>query len=251
MRPTLASLLVKGRGFSPRGGGRVQVTVDPIECVGRCVLRPLLLDCDNGALVKVVGLVCGTLPRIHLENCADSLRASIQLALSSNRIRNQLLNDDCSSAIDISYEAMSEESRRSAGSHNLSIDLVAHFSSGAVNACNLLIDGQGRKKSKGGHSSRNEIDVEVAAEECFDKFLEMIDDNESLDEHTMDQVFLYMALADGVSRVRYPSKLTSMHIETVLHYLSLIVPHFRHSMIEQDGRRVVEVQGVGFDWSAM
>ena len=92
MRQTLASLLVKGRGFFPRGGGRVQVTVDPIECVGRCVLRPLLLDCDNGAHVRVVGFVCGTLPRMHMEKYADSLRASIQLALSFNRIRNQLLN---------------------------------------------------------------------------------------------------------------------------------------------------------------
>ena len=46
----------------------------------------------------------------------------------------------------MSYEAMYEESHRCAGSINLSIDLVAHFSSVAVNACNLLIDGQGREE---------------------------------------------------------------------------------------------------------
>lgn len=40
-----------------------------------------------------------------------------------------------------------------------------------------------------------------------------------VDEHTMDQVIIYMALADGVSQVKGPAKeaRTSLHVETAIH----------------------------------
>ena len=63
-----------------------------------------------------------------------------------------------------------------------------------------------------------------------------------MDEHTLDQLLIYMALAEGTSRVRGPpqSMITSEHVATAIHVTQQLLGVAFTSTVE-DGTMVIEV----------
>ena len=69
----------------------------------------------------------------------------------------------------------------------------------------------------------------------------------SVDEHTADQLVVYMALAHGTSRMRAPpaASLTSLHLPTALHFAALMSGARFRVTEAGDGCQMVECEGVG------
>ena len=66
-------------------------------------------------------------------------------------------------------------------------------------------------------------------------------------EHTADQLIVYMALADGKSRLRAPpaKSTTSMHLPTVIHFAQLLSGATFRIATADDGCQIVECDGIG------
>ena len=70
-----------------------------------------------------------------------------------------------------------------------------------------------------------------------------------VDEHTADQLVVYACLADGTSRIKTPptATLTSRHLETVIHFATLMTGAKVEVSEAEDGSgcRIVTVEGIG------
>jgi RNA 3'-terminal phosphate cyclase (ATP) len=154
------------RGHYPKGGGEVEVSVEPVEG-----LEPLLMK-EFGELIEVRGLShCAGLPRHVAERQARAAEAALRRAVDS--------------PISIGLEWGPQGSGRGPGS---GITLYARTSSGAI----LGADAIGERGKP----------AEEVGREAASKLLREISSGRPVDRHMADMAILYMAIAGGRSEIR-------------------------------------------------
>ncbi len=85
--------------------------------------------------------------------------------------------------------------------------------------------------------------AEAVGREAAEELLAVLKSGASLDPHMADMAVLYMALADGVSRMSTPE--VTSHLETNVHVVKKFLPT-DIKLSQHGGRWVMEVRGVGF-----
>lgn len=232
MGATGLSLEVLSRGFYPRGKGSLLVTVTPVAR-----LKPLLLE-TRGEMVHIQCVVVGggrgfksnVRKTAQLANArlvakyGEGVRISVReaeepdgsVACRSGAAPAVAL---ASSANDMSKPTMKERKalqaeRDRAQESTLQVQLVATTSTGGVIAADCLAE---TAKNRGSVEPSSVVATAMAKlEEAWTV------GGGAVDEHTMDQLILFMALAAGESRIlcNAPTSITSLHLETAIQLCS-------------------------------
>eukprot|EP00117_Sycon_ciliatum_P015518 scpid60708/ scgid15325/ RNA 3&apos; RNA terminal phosphate cyclase domain-containing protein 1 len=160
------------RGFFPRGGGIVDVNVQPVAQLSAVEML------DPGHVVRITGtaICAGELPRGYGNDIA---KACQRLLLNRHK---ELVADV---KIDIAGEYIQRDQATATGSCVL---LVAETSTG----CLLAGSGLG---------SRGKGPRDIAAD-AVDMLTNNLQHGACVDEHLQDQLIILMALAKGTSRIR-------------------------------------------------
>lgn len=201
------------KGYFPRGGGIVNISVDPT----RRPLGPIeLLDRGELTRISVRASVAGSLPIKLAEQMSSA---------AERRLKSRL--PDCR----VTTDAFKEPSAFGNGS---SVTLIAETSTG----CLLGSSAIGSPK----------IPPTRSGESAADELLGVLLDHPRacLDDHCQDQVIMYMALAEGHSRVRTSFPLT-LHTETAIH-VAKVMTKAVFEVVPDEGETscVIECRGIGF-----
>lgn len=174
--------IVRSRGYFPRGGGQVHVTVQPFTTP----LRPIhLLERGNITSIHIRSFHAGRLPRHVAEDLAQA--AEKQLRSSSLLAHVQ----------DWTADVVTEPQAMGSGAGVL---IVATTSTGCRLAGSALVAPKRRAREIG----------QAAA----DELLATLDDGGCVDEWLQDQLILYMALAEGESQLLTGS--LTLHTQTAI-----------------------------------
>ncbi|EEY66529.1 RNA 3'-terminal phosphate cyclase, putative [Phytophthora infestans T30-4] len=93
----------------------------------------------------------------------------------------------------------------------------------------------------------NESTASILADQMSSKITEYVQSGVCVDEHLADNVVVFMALAQGTSRLRVPCKAqrTSQHLETALEIASRLTGA-TYRLVEEETTAILEVHGVGY-----
>eukprot|EP00055_Hartaetosiga_balthica_P011799 m.55071 g.55071 ORF g.55071 m.55071 type:complete len:368 (-) comp7737_c0_seq2:1566-2669(-) len=175
------------RGYFPKGGGVVSVTTTPVE-----FLTPITL-LDRGCVKRVYGrcVTAGKLPMKVAKDMERGIRDVIEgSALLKSKDGNQ-----CEIVIDTVYE----DNKKSFGS-GAGLVLVAETTTGCfIGASGVL--------------AQRQLSSDVGAKTAIN-FLENLEHGGCVDEHAMDQIIIFMALAKGHSSVLCGP--ISLHTQTAI-----------------------------------
>ncbi|TRY76993.1 hypothetical protein TCAL_10206 [Tigriopus californicus] len=216
-RPNLAlfgaqfDLTVKKKGYFPKGGGHVELTVaHPVR-----ELSPVdLTDPGKVESIEIEASVAGTLP----ESLAQSMTRAAEVLIKQN------LPSDCR----VLTRSFKEASATANGS---SIVIVAKTSTGCtIGACAVGSPKVNPKKT--GENAAHEVLNSLRQAICVDKDMQ-------------NMLIIYMALAKGQSRILTGP--LEMHTTTAI-WISELLSHARFQVHKRDDKtNIIECQGIG--WS--
>ncbi|TNM88107.1 RNA 3'-terminal phosphate cyclase [Takifugu rubripes] len=171
---------IRMRGYYPKGGGEVVVTVNPVK-----ELLPVLMT-ERGTITKIYGraFVAGVLPFKLAKDMSAAAVRTIRKEIKELYINIQPL----------------QEKEKARGNGN-GIIIIAESSTGCVFAGSAL-------GKKGVYADKTGI-------EAAEMLLRNIRHNGCVDEFLQDQLIIFMALAKGRSRIRTGA--VTLHTQTAIH----------------------------------
>lgn len=205
-----ARLRVYRRGFYPRGGGEVEVQTQPSRR-----LKPLVLQ-DLGRILEVRGLVYSCRLPSHIANRMASS--------ASERLRRAGLDPV------FEREVLQPGNPKCSLDPGCGIVLSVKHSYGFFGVDNLGVKGKR---------------AELVGLEAADQLIKLVEGGYPVDRHLCDQLIVWMALADGVSRVKT--------IELTLHALTCI--ELTKTILKAEFKvegdlgkpAVIECRGIGYE----
>lgn len=215
LNPTLQRLFgietkmnLSRRGFFPRGGGKVEVSCNPIS-----QLRPFNLTTYGNIEKVVIRSVCGgKCPRSVAVQMANAAQAMLAPAMGPDITFEKV--------IDVDPNALC------AGS---SILLVAHSDTGCLYGSTAI----------GDHKKRPAVVAKKACESLMDD----LQYNTCVDKNMQDQLIIFAALAAGKSTIA-TGPLT-LHSETAIHYAQAIAGA-KVSVSKMKMGCMIEIEGIGY-----
>lgn len=171
---------VKMRGYYPKGGGEVLVTVNPVK-----ELQPVVMT-ERGNITKIYGraFVAGVLPYKLAKDMSTAAVRTIR-----KEIKELYIN------------IPSQQEKDQACGNGNGIIIIAESSTGCLFAGSAL-------GKKGVYADK--VGIEAA-----EMLLRNIRHNGCVDEFLQDQLIIFMALAKGTSRIRTGP--VTLHTQTAIH----------------------------------
>lgn len=237
-----SELSIASRGFFPGGGGEIQVQVTPMASV----LAPVDLTVASREIVRVFTRVTVYGPN------ADELTGQQFTNALKKAFKAQLLQEFSSGTTQLDWEIAVETADVSAKRHPfsrrgrqkqqqkdhavpdkpvVSVMALLETSSGGL----ISVDRTGRDTAA------------FMASKITATLAHHMAQGVCVDEHLADNAIVYMALADGVSRLRVPCKAdrSSQHLETALAMVALLTGA-TWRLHEEATSTIVEADGIGF-----
>ncbi|CAF4788433.1 unnamed protein product [Pieris macdunnoughi] len=195
------------RGYFPRGGGHVQVTVNPIPSLKGVTFHDRLYRGPH--FVNIWSFVAGNLPvkiAYEMANGAKDKIDIIEHPVYTNCIKDQqYVQNNCSGIL-----------------------LWSYLGTGCVLGADALFKGP--------------IDPFEAGQKIGADFMNLIHSGVSLDSHAQDQMILYMCLADGKSIV-HTGEIT-LHTKTAIHIAETIAK-IKFTIRPDGDKNFIECTGLG------
>ncbi|XP_033636521.1 RNA 3'-terminal phosphate cyclase-like [Asterias rubens] len=198
---------IKRRGYFPKGGGEIQVRTVPVKQLKAVDMT------DRGDLVKIHGraFVAGVLP----------IKIAQGMANTATSILKQRYPD-----IPIHIKAVQEAS---AIGNGCGITVVAETSS----SCRLAGSALGKRG----------VPAENVGKEAAQMLLNNLEHGGCVDEYLQDQLIIFMALAEGTSRV-LAGPLT-LHTKTAIHIAKKLTQATFKVINDGSETSVIECEGIG------
>ncbi|KAI0209526.1 hypothetical protein LSAT2_005778 [Lamellibrachia satsuma] len=196
------------RGYFPKGGGEVTVKCSPIK-----YLQPIDLT-EFGALTKIYGraFVAGVIP----------MRVSHTMA----RVAEDILRQEYPN-VPITIEVVKEEDHKTVG-NGTGIIVVAETSTGCRLA-GAALGKRGLPAEEVGASAGQELLGNLASGAC-------------VDQHLQDQLLIFMALAQGKSRVKCGE--VTLHTKTAIAMAQLLTKAKFEVKLSEGGANIIECEDV-------
>lgn len=163
---------LKKYGFFPKGGGEVEFTFDPVSLP----LKPLVVT-DPGKIVKIKGKV------FLSSNISPASLETIQ-STAKDEIEDNYDDYESLESVEIESECINRKMYSCEGG---GLYLLAYSSTGCVLTSQILYETKQRNANIG--------------KQCVREFLEEIDNKVCFDSFIQDQVLIFMALAEGHSKI--------------------------------------------------
>ncbi|XP_054644491.1 RNA 3'-terminal phosphate cyclase [Dunckerocampus dactyliophorus] len=204
---------IRMRGFYPKGGGEVAVSVSPVKELQAITML------DRGNITKIHGraYVAGVLPFKLAKDMSTAAVRTIRKEIKELYINIQAL----------------QEKEKAFGNGN-GIIIIAESSTGCLFAGSAL-------GKKGVYADK--VGIEAA-----EMLLRNIRHNGCVDEFLQDQLIIFMALAKGTSRIRTGA--VTLHTQTAIHVAEqLTQAKFKITKCEDEmsnsATYIIECQGSG------
>lgn len=201
------------RGFYPQGGGEVFLKTKPLK-----KLKAIELI-EFGKVNKIYGraYVAGVLP----------IKIAVRMSETATNLLRPLYPD-----ILIKIEAVKEIEGKSIG-NGCGIFIVAETTTG----CHLAGSALGSKK----------VAAEHVAQEAVDSLVQDLNKEACVDQFLQDQLIIFMALAEGRSRIK-AGPLT-LHTKTAIYFTELLTgTKFDVSALDSE-TNIIECNGIGFSFN--
>ncbi|KAK9892207.1 hypothetical protein WA026_019011 [Henosepilachna vigintioctopunctata] len=190
------------RGYFPKGGGKVLINVTPVKN-----LKPVTL-LNQGQIDKIYGwsFVAGVLPLKMANVMADAAKNTLQCL--TNNIKIECYKEDH----DI------------APNNESGIILVAETDTGCILGSSALV--------KRGEQS------EFTGKKAADSLLKSIRQGGCVDEFCQDQLIIFMALADGNSRIKVGE--VTLHTKTAIHIIEKLDESCKFKIVSDGISNIIE-----------
>jgi RNA 3'-terminal phosphate cyclase (ATP) len=212
-------------GFNPRGGGELRVTS---EMLGNQIHSIDLTT--RGAVVAIRGTVAAERGGSDVAAAVRALILPLLAALPGCQEAELHVDIDVEPG---APEGGNKKKRKHKQGPSVSVQLAATTDTGCVLSANLLQDGI-TNAGAAAAAVCGELGALLASGCC-------------VDEHTADQLIVFMALAKGTSRIKCPgaSSLSSQHLPTVLHFVEKVIDVRFFTSATPDGCQLVECTAYG------
>ncbi|CAF1421308.1 unnamed protein product [Adineta ricciae] len=209
------NLNIVRRGYYPKGGGDVRITIDPVEQLNAVDLT------EFGQINRFFGrsFVAGNLP----------LQVAEELAEASRKLIRQHYTEE----LPIEIEIVKEPDQIATGTAN-GIIIAAETTTGCLLAANVL-GKRGKSASEVAIEATEQLLKDLSCKACVDRYLE-------------DQLILLMALAKGRSRIRCGplSDRTKTAIYVVEHLTNVKFQVTDDNSPAFHGTILIECEGLGY-----
>jgi len=199
------------RGYFPRGGGVVKVSVEPVRS-----LKPIEM-LERGTLVQITGYsyVAGKLPVAISHQMADGAIVILKHNYAD---------------VPINIARIKEPPAHAVGD-GFGIVLIAETSSGCRLAGSAL--GNVRKHDSAG----------TVGEKAANMLVSNLKEGGCVDEHLQDQMIIFMAMAEGRSKIKCGS--VTLHTETAIHVAHLMTKAKFTITKDSSGNNIIDCDGHG------
>ncbi|KAH9901629.1 RNA 3'-terminal phosphate cyclase [Cubamyces lactineus] len=208
LHPTLRILK---RGYYPKGGGEVHVSIPPVRGP-----LPAITLTERGPIKTVFG-------RSYVAGLPKSLAESMRIAATAVLVESGL--DESVIRIDTVREKPSDAVGSGSG-----IVLWAETENGCIIAGSAL-GRKGTEPARVGRDAAQELAANLAHGGCVDEYMQ-------------DQMIIFLALASGRSRVK--SGPLTLHTKTAI-WVAEQMTEARFHVEETEGITIIECEGIGFD----
>ncbi|KAJ3555126.1 hypothetical protein NP233_g12281 [Leucocoprinus birnbaumii] len=237
-------LEIKKRGYFPKGGGELEVRVQPLE-PGQKLRSVELVHAPRGRLVRVGGIAhYAGLPRVVGEGMRDAavkmVRDNVRKGIwcpPGTRARIAPLSATISDGeeeeqevlVDIMVRREPNQLTRGAGS---GIVVWAEFENGAVLG-GSAVGKKGFEPADVGRATVEELGKAIESGGCVDEWMQ-------------DQMIIFMALAEGRSEVRCGTEELSLHTKTAIWVAEQLTDTKFEVGQDESGHWIIRCDGVGF-----
>jgi len=197
------------RGYYPKGGGELRVGIPPVKSIS-----PIDLT-TRGEIVKFHcrSYVAGVLPLVIAQEMATAAEEVLHSHYPS---------------VPVEIEAVQEVS---AIGNGCGLSLSASTSS----SCILGSDKLGKRG----------VPAAEVGREAAETLIKELSHGGCVDEHLQDQLIVFMALANGVSRVRVGE--VSLHTQTAIWVAEKLTDAKFTTTRQPDGTNIIECHGIGLE----
>ncbi|ETL92169.1 RNA 3'-phosphate cyclase [Phytophthora nicotianae] len=227
------NLEVSKRMFFPGGGpsGQVQVSVNPVDTEKTLQSIDFTESSTSIRHVFIRVTACGSSAN---EKMAEHYASALKLAITQTFTR---LSEDLELEVECIVETTAATNQKKKASKVLKAKEKTAVSSLVVleTATNGII-------SLDRTVNVNESTASILADQMSSKLSEYVQSGTCVDEHLADNAVVFMALAQGTSRLRVPCKAqrTSQHLETALEIASRLTGA-AYRLLEEETSAIIEV----------
>ncbi|XP_039278151.1 RNA 3'-terminal phosphate cyclase [Nilaparvata lugens] len=202
---------LKKRGFFPKGGGELLVTIDPVRS-----LSPINMT-ETGQITRIWGLA-------YVAGQGEFLIKILKdMATSAERLLKSSVP-----GVPIDIKQIKEPPQNAVGIGS-GICIFAETSTGCILGGSAL-------GKRGVHASE-------VANNAVNEIVESIKSTACVDQYSQDQIIIFMALAAGKSRVRCGP--ITLHTKTAIHIAELLTKA-KFSIENVDSNvNIIECEGIG------
>jgi RNA 3'-terminal phosphate cyclase (ATP) len=215
-------LKVERRGFYPVGGGMVTMSVNHPS--RSSLIQPVRMYRQGRVeYVRIFIVVWGSEAE-ERKQYAKAIEIALKEMWSKRYEKDVALLKDVQIIYGVTRKPKRKNKKKSGGTC-FTINIAAYTETGCVLAHNVT--DENRNKS---------LDKRIE-DSCHNKLLkeferDVIRSGACCDEHLADQLLIFMALARGVSVLRYPEKMSSKHFSTAIDVLKKMIPSVSFEILD-------------------
>jgi RNA 3'-terminal phosphate cyclase (ATP) len=220
------SLDVKKHGLFPAGGGLVDFNTSPVG-----LITPINIT-SRGELKKVLFRIASTenFLKFNLEDMVKKMFREIKKLINSNFISEN--SDQEKEEIPIEKDFIRLHKMKN--TFTLFTQVILYYENTIVSVEQLF-------------SEKKEDNLK--SQEFISQFIEKFEtslknENICLDEFTVDHLIIFMALAQGKSKIHIGE--ISLHTLTALEVIKKFIPDIKITKTENENFNILEIEGIGY-----
>ncbi|KAJ7090182.1 RNA 3'-terminal phosphate cyclase domain-containing protein [Mycena belliarum] len=214
------TLDVRKRGYFPKGGGEVHVTVFPGADGAKLKSASVM---ERGAVTRIGGTA-------HIAGLPAHLGRTMA-GSAAKRLAECGFGPDASVPVPVEIESKREKNENTVGAGS-GIVLWAELEGGGIIG-GSAVGRKGADATTVGEEAANELIKGLEAGGCVDEWLE-------------DQIIIFMALAEGTSEVRCGKDGLTLHTQTAIWVAEQLTDAKFDITVEDSGHTIVRCQGIGY-----
>ncbi|KAJ7771825.1 RNA 3'-terminal phosphate cyclase domain-containing protein [Mycena metata] len=219
-----AEVEVLTRGYFPRGGGNVLVTIPPGVPGAKLTAASVL---ERGAITRIGGIA-------HLAGLPTHLGQTMTDS-ALRRLAQHGFTPDAPVPVPVEIECRRERNDNTPGAGS-GIVLWAELAGGGMIGGSAV----GNKKK----------DAATVGEEAADELIKGLEAGGCVDEWLEDQIIILMALAEGTSEVRCGKNGLQLHTKTAIWVAEQLTDAKFDLTVEDSGHTIIRCKGIGYTAAA-
>ncbi|KAF4615084.1 hypothetical protein D9613_002854 [Agrocybe pediades] len=243
---TNISLDINKRGYYPKGGGEVVMSVVPLSGPTEKLRSFSLMERGRVKWISGIAHYAG-LPTVVGKGMVEGAERRLAEAGFS---KTSMVSNKSSSTADTNTVSSEGTESTIADAENVYISIHSKrepnsLTRGAGSGIVLWAELEGGGMIGGSAVGTKGVPPEKVGEQAADELIKGLMDGGCVDEWLQDQIIIFMALADGTSEVNCGKVELSLHTRTAI-WLAEQLTEAKFEVVQSAGQTVIRCQGIGY-----